>query len=200
MRKLWRVIRIILIIALIVGAVLVGEWYALQGVDDAFDQLLFRDAMNSASVMLVACRMVYDFQVLREIEREQLLIEAAQKIPSGEIDREDMENIREAGKLPLVVLTDDQASIIEKSGAVMADVYTWMEDLQNIFSGIFSGEDDIAIYGIDREFPLTEETKVLAVRVENGILFLFAPQPTICLLYTSPSPRDRTRSRMPSSA
>ena len=26
------------------------------------------------------------------------------------------------------------------------------------------------------------------------------PQPVICLLYTSPSPRDRTRSRMPSSA
>ena len=25
-------------------------------------------------------------------------------------------------------------------------------------------------------------------------------QPTVCLLYTSPSPRDRTRSRMPSSA
>ena len=24
--------------------------------------------------------------------------------------------------------------------------------------------------------------------------------PTVCLLYTSPSPRDRTRSRMPSSA
>ena len=26
------------------------------------------------------------------------------------------------------------------------------------------------------------------------------PQPTPCLLYTSPSPRDRTRTRMPSSA
>ena len=25
-------------------------------------------------------------------------------------------------------------------------------------------------------------------------------QPGVCLLYTSPSPRDRTRSRMPSSA
>ena len=25
-------------------------------------------------------------------------------------------------------------------------------------------------------------------------------QPDVCLLYTSPSPRDRTRSRMPSSA
>ena len=28
----------------------------------------------------------------------------------------------------------------------------------------------------------------------------FAPQFSVCLLYTSPSPRDRTRSRMPSSA
>ena len=27
-----------------------------------------------------------------------------------------------------------------------------------------------------------------------------SPQPSTCLLYTSPSPRDRTRSRMPSSA
>ena len=29
---------------------------------------------------------------------------------------------------------------------------------------------------------------------------LFGEQPEACLLYTSPSPRDRTRSRMPSSA
>ena len=33
----------------------------------------------------------------------------------------------------------------------------------------------------------------------NGIHILDLQQ-TICLLYTSPSPRDRTRSRMPSSA
>jgi len=32
-------------------------------------------------------------------------------------------------------------------------------------------------------------------------IFVMAAEPsTICLLYTSPSPRDRTRSRMPSSA
>ena len=31
-------------------------------------------------------------------------------------------------------------------------------------------------------------------------LFGLAPLYVICLLYTSPSPRDRTRSRMPSSA
>ena len=29
---------------------------------------------------------------------------------------------------------------------------------------------------------------------------VFVELPDICLLYTSPSPRDRTRSRMPSSA
>ena len=28
----------------------------------------------------------------------------------------------------------------------------------------------------------------------------FSLKPKVCLLYTSPSPRDRTRSRMPSSA
>ena len=29
---------------------------------------------------------------------------------------------------------------------------------------------------------------------------IFIPMPEVCLIYTSPSPRDRTRSRMPSSA
>jgi len=34
----------------------------------------------------------------------------------------------------------------------------------------------------------------------NSIFLSIDAQPTDCLLYTSPSPRDRTRSRMPSSA
>ena len=32
------------------------------------------------------------------------------------------------------------------------------------------------------------------------VLGAYSPYPLVCLLYTSPSPRDRTRSRMPSSA
>ena len=37
--------------------------------------------------------------------------------------------------------------------------------------------------------------------VREGLIeALSAAQAEICLLYTSPSPRDRTRSRMPSSA
>ena len=34
----------------------------------------------------------------------------------------------------------------------------------------------------------------------SSVILTFFPHPRICLLYTSPSPRDRTRSRMPSSA
>ena len=34
----------------------------------------------------------------------------------------------------------------------------------------------------------------------SGFVAANSEFPTICLLYTSPSPRDRTRSRMPSSA
>ena len=34
----------------------------------------------------------------------------------------------------------------------------------------------------------------------NGRIFLLENYADNCLLYTSPSPRDRTRSRMPSSA
>ena len=34
----------------------------------------------------------------------------------------------------------------------------------------------------------------------NGDSLTLRPEGTACLLYTSPSPRDRTRSRMPSSA
>ena len=51
---------------------------------------------------------------------------------------------------------------------------------------------------------------IAAYRLSNGLQLLLVPddsKPTTtvnvtyrCLLYTSPSPRDRTRSRMPSSA
>ena len=34
----------------------------------------------------------------------------------------------------------------------------------------------------------------------DSALMMCATQARLCLLYTSPSPRDRTRSRMPSSA
>ena len=35
---------------------------------------------------------------------------------------------------------------------------------------------------------------------DDSLIGLYRTMCTVCLLYTSPSPRDRTRSRMPSSA
>ena len=48
-------------------------------------------------------------------------------------------------------------------------------------------------YGID-SMPETAENVATEYRIEREA------QDRICLLYTSPSPRDRTRYRMPSSA
>ena len=45
---------------------------------------------------------------------------------------------------------------------------------------------------VSLEIPLNTQMKIFA--------FLFSEDYTICLLYTSPSPRDATLSRMPSSA
>ena len=52
-------------------------------------------------------------------------------------------------------------------------------------------QDVIAILGMDE---LSDEDKIIVNRARRIQRFL------TCLLYTSPSPRDRTRSRMPSSA
>ena len=39
-----------------------------------------------------------------------------------------------------------------------------------------------------------------SVKIDGKDISKLSPQDRVCLLYTSPSPRDRTRSRMPSSA
>ena len=51
-------------------------------------------------------------------------------------------------------------------------------------------------------FALAIGTKIFVIQwIEGPVFEVMANNQTInCLLYTSPSPRDRTRSRMPSSA
>ena len=46
----------------------------------------------------------------------------------------------------------------------------------------------------------TLNTIKAAIQLENVDLLVLSDSCKDCLLYTSPSPRDRTRSRMPSSA
>ena len=56
-----------------------------------------------------------------------------------------------------------------------------------------------AAFGADTKGGATAQKTELVVRLMLHELTATAHAPT-CLLYTSPSPRDRTRSRMPSSA
>ena len=76
---------------------------------------------------------------------------------------------------------------------------------QRYFRAVADFSDEMVAELVDID-PL-KQWAVLVVQVENGIENpvaggrFFAESDTICcLLYTSPSPRDRTRSRMPSSA
>ena len=50
-------------------------------------------------------------------------------------------------------------------------------------------------YNVSRETCLDFEKFISMIKSENDKINIIG-----CLLYTSPSPRDRTRSRMPSSA
>ena len=56
-------------------------------------------------------------------------------------------------------------------------------------------ESDKDLKAVDVISFILEEVQIYGILGPNG-----AGKTTTCLLYTSPSPRDRTRSRMPSSA
>ena len=56
---------------------------------------------------------------------------------------------------------------------------------------------DLEMTGLD---PHENKIIEIATIITDSELSIIAEGPNICLLYTSPSPRDRQKSRMPSSA
>ena len=69
------------------------------------------------------------------------------------------------------------------------------------YPNVTVGDNDATITNMPKEgrffeFDFATDKKVSVSLDEKGIAVLYSN----CLLYTSPSPRDRTRSRMPSSA
>ena len=56
--------------------------------------------------------------------------------------------------------------------------------------------------GVGKHSVITieDDPEAIMVQLQKAIRVLHTFDTTTCLLYTSPSPRDRTRSRMPSSA
>ena len=62
-----------------------------------------------------------------------------------------------------------------------------------VFISVFGGDDEI-------EKEVIQTLRKKRVELQHDISQVITLKFTPCLLYTSPSPRDRTRSRMPSSA
>ena len=63
----------------------------------------------------------------------------------------------------------------------------------------------IKIQDISKSYPGVKANSNVSFDIDNASIHAIvgengAAKSTFCLLYTSPSPRDRTRSRMPSSA
>ena len=70
----------------------------------------------------------------------------------------------------------------------------YLFDPEEDLSGAYPEEDFIPMWVADMEFAIAPEIiEAMKKRLEHPLL-------GYCLLYTSPSPRDATLSRMPSSA
>ena len=63
---------------------------------------------------------------------------------------------------------------------------------------VFNGEEKIIIDPLAKDIDLKSFFEIL--NNKEIVKIFHSGRQDICLLYTSPSPRDRTRSRMPSSA
>ena len=157
--------------------VIAVEWFALRATKLAFSELMFRNGLGSASVLIEACRTVYGFQVLREFERESRLIFASESIPES-IGPGDVEKIAKQSQLPLVVFTDFDANIIFKSSSTYNELFSWLNTVKTNLHLIYDNTESTQLFGIDRELPLEEGPKGLAIRVKNGVIILFAPEPT----------------------
>ena len=82
-----------------------------------------------------------------------------------------------------------------KAFRALSDVDGWM------FGNIL-GDDDVLprVTDIRKVIAAAKDTSSVIVASGDFLMQSNAMMCEVCLLYTSPSPRDRTRSRMPSSA
>ena len=86
----------------------------------------------------------------------------------------------------------------EWHGAWSDHAAEWTAELQRQLKYAFAEDGQFWMRLAD--FAAQFNTLYVARCLRGGVPSLPPPPTTTCLLYTSPSPRDRTRSRMPSSA
>ena len=78
-----------------------------------------------------------------------------------------------------------------------------MEGVMSMLPGVNKMKAKMDQANIDEKMLVENEAIILSMTKnerENPKIISGSRRKRICLLYTSPSPRDRTRSRMPSSA
>ena len=117
---------------------------------------------------------------IQEMSNEEILELMQEDLYDGYADEivEEVEELLERGMTPYDILTDGLVAGMDIVGVDFRDGILFVPEVLMAAKAMKAG------MGILR--PLL---------VETG-----APKIGTCLLYTSPSPRDRTRSRMPSSA
>ena len=113
------------------------------------------------------------------------------------------------------VQSEEEALMLANQSHYGLNGNVWTKDLKkgqrlakSIETGACSINDMAMSYGVNEvPFGGVKESGLGVVNGKEGLLAYAHPMPIIigkksasCLLYTSPSPRDRTRSRMPSSA
>ena len=103
------------------------------------------------------------------------------------------------GKLDDVIVNVDS----DKAKSAIIKIREWDEKKENITT-VVDGANDVKLFdisGFGIAFRAQDIVKDLAtVTLDEKDLSKIVGLINTCLLYTSPSPRDRTRSRMPSSA
>ena len=94
----------------------------------------------------------------------------------------------------------ERQEYIDLAKDFLADQVT-ADDFSSDFMGIYQGiEREVAQMEKDESLELTNFLKTSQFELTDLLLQIYSTCDYFCLLYTSPSPRDRQKSRMPSSA
>ena len=104
--------------------------------------------------------------------------------------------IDEAGNFDFCVtnmqVQDNMGVCPSSGGSVAGKIYTEF--------GLAVQEVEVHVENIDNTVMMTQANGNYAFDVQGSANYTILPKKDTCLLYTSPSPRDATLSRMPSSA
>ena len=121
--------------------------------------------------------------------------EAVEPLLPASPPKEQLEVVRK--QIDLAYLREDIVSLIAESIDGTTRVRQIVQDLRD-FSR--TGQIDWAFTDLHAGLESTINLVWNELKFKADVVREYGDLPLVCLLYTSPSPRDRTRSRMPSSA